>query len=466
MFKVTIFKLTVFPLAAIVLFVACRKREGFSLPDNFIVYTTDAQGLSEAENSIAVKVKLTRGTDKDIPVIVNITEFGAQYGIKYTTTPAASANSLKITVPSGNNEASFIVNKVPGVLFDGTEKLVFDIYSSGSPILIGNAKQMTLNFAELVATNSAYMIDGGGPTYPNKVFIDLSANRQTPVVRTNWDLGFYSGDGNDFKVILNASTAMMAKQIDKNDLMQVTSADTAGFSADVAYSPFAPSPTQMPYVDYPDGSLDKTAIGTISATANDNKVFIVNRGSGVGTPAPARGWKKIRVFRNAGGGYTLQHADIASTTFSSIDIARDDKYFFKYVSFESGIVPVEPEKTKWDIAWSYSGFVANFGAEVPYTFQDIVVQNRNVEIAKVLTSAKAYASFSEADIPGLTFSAKQSTIGSDWRRTTPSPAQAWDDRYYIIKDGSNNYYKLRFTALTGNGSRGYPSIEYVLVKRG
>ncbi|MBC7873686.1 MAG: hypothetical protein H7Y01_06810, partial [Ferruginibacter sp.] len=40
------------------------------------------------------------------------------------------------------------------------------------------------------------------------------------------------------------------------------------------------------------------------------------------------------------------------------------------------------------------------------------------------------------------------------------------DRYYIIKDGSNNYYKVRFTALTQNGERGYPSYEAVLVKGG
>lgn len=460
------FRLTVFITTITLIFGACRKREGFSLPDNYIVYTTDAQGIAETENSIVVKLKLTRGTDTEIPVTVNITEQGAQYGTKYTTTPAATNGTIALTVPSGNNEASFIVTKVPGVLFEGTEKIVFDIHSSGSPVLIGNAKQLTLSFAELVATQSTLTIDGGGATYPNKVFIDLSANRQTAVLRTNWDLGFYTGDADNFNVILNASVAMMVKKIDKNDLSQVSAADTVGFGADVAYSPFAPSPAQMDYIDYPDGSLAKTAIGAIAANAADNKVYIVNRGSGVGTPAPARGWKKIRVLRNGNGGYTLQHADIASPTFSSVDITKDDKYFFKYISFENGVVPVEPQKTKWDIAWTYTGFVANFGAEVPYTFQDIVQQNRNVEVAKVLTTTKSFAAFAEADLAALTFSASQSTIGSDWRRTTPSPAQAWDDRYYIIKDGNNNYYKLRFTALTQNGSRGYPAIEYVLVKRG
>jgi hypothetical protein len=129
-------------------------------------------------------------------------------------------------------------------------------------------------------------------------------------------------------------------------------------------------------------------------------------------------------------------------------------------------VPVEPEKKKWDISWSYTGYVANFGEEVPYTFQDIVMQNRNVGVAKVLTSAKSFDAFAEADIAGLNFSTAQSTIGSDWRRTTPAPAATWDDRYYIIRDGDDNYYKLRFTSLTENNTRGLPAIEYVLVRRG
>lgn len=462
MLRGNVTKLTVFLLTALVLLGACRKREGFSLPDNYLVFTSDAQGISEAENSITVKVKLTRGTDKEIPVVIKITEQGAAYGTKYTTTPEATAGTINVVVPSGNNEASFSVNKVPGALFEGTEKLVFDIYSSGSPVLIGNTKQLTLSFAELVATNSSYVINGGGPTYPNKVFIDLSANRQTPVLRTNWDLGFYTDDA-DFKVILNSTTGMMAKQIAKNDLAQVTAADTVGFSADVAYSPFAPATTQMAYVDHPNGDLTKTALGLIAPVATDNKVYIVNRGAGVGTPAPVRGWKKIRVIRNASGGYTLQHADIAATTFSRIDIAKDNKYFFKYISFDNGAVPVEPEKAKWDIAWTYSGYVTNIGGEVPYLFQDIVFQNRNVQVAKVLNTTKAYADFVEADIAAQTFSSSLSTIGSDWRTTMPLGVKP---QYYIIKDGNNNYYKLKFTGITDGGVRGYPSIEYALIKRG
>lgn len=455
--------------AMVLLFTACRKREELSLADNYVVFETNAQGIPESDTAITIKLKLIRGTDKQIPVTINVAAQNAVYGVDYTTEPATANGSFSIAVPEGNNEAVFTVKKVPGTLYDGDEKLTFSLYSSGAPVLIGTTKELTLNFSELVATNSTLMINGGGATFPNNVFIDLSANRQTNILRTNWDLGFYTA-ADSFYAILNSSTAMMVRQINKNDLNAVTAADTIGFSTDVAYSPFNPLPSQMAYVDYPNGDITRTAIGQIAATASDNKVFIVNRGVGVGTPAPARGWKKIRILRTANGGYTLQHADIAATSFTSVEIAKDDAYFFKYVSFENGVVPVAPAKKKWDIGWSYFGNAANFGAgESPYMYQDIVIQNRNVAVAKVLSLTKDFEAFTEANLTDGTISAwntSQLGIGADWRKTTPAPASANSDRYYIIRDGDNNYYKVKFTDLTDGGVRGYPRIAYKLVKRG
>lgn len=455
-------------LLLVVLFIAsCRKRDALP-PDNYVVFETSSQGVAAAESSVIIKVKAQRGVSVDVPVVINLTEQGVMYGTDYTTTPAASAGKISLTIPSGNNETSFTLTKVAGALFDGDEKIVADIFSSGAPVLIGTTKQFTLNFGELVASTAATTINGGGVNYPNKVFIDLSANRQTPINRATWDLGFYTGS-DDFRVILNSSSAMMAKQINKNDLNAVTAADTVGFSTEVAFSQAAPTTSSLAYIDYPNGDLTKTAIASIATTATDNKVYIINRGTGVGNPAPARGWKKIRIIRNGSGGYTLQHADIAAATFSSIDISKDEVSFFKYISFENGSTSVEPAKNKWDFAWTYFSNVTNFGTgEVPYLFQDIILMNRNVQVAKVMVTAKAFADFSEADIAAQTFLTTQNAVASDWRSgggpgVSPSVRT---DRYYLIRDGDNNYYKVRFTALTQNGERGYPAFESVLVKKG
>lgn len=445
----------------------CRKRDAMDA-ENYIVFETSAQGLAASETSMLVKVKARTGVNADVPVVINLNESGLVYGVDYTTSPAPVAGKISLTVPSGNNETAFTVNKVPGALFDGDEKIVFDLYSSGAPVLIGVTRQYTLSFGEIVANTASMTINGGGALFGNKVFIDLSANRQVPVLRSNWDLGFYTG-ADDFRVILNSSSAMMAKQINKNDLSAVTAADTVGFSTEVAFNQFAPSPVSLPYIDYPNGDLTRTAIAQVSAVASDNKVYIVNRGTGVGSPAPARGWKKVRIIRNASGGYTLQHADIAATSFSSIEISKDEAYFFKYISFENGVLNIEPQRKKWDLAWTYFSNVTNFGSgEVPYLFQDILLLNRDVQVAKVMTSSKAFTDFTEADIATQTFLTAQNAIAADWRSgggpgVSPSVRT---DRYYIIKDADRNYYKIRFTALTQNGERGYPAFESVLIKRG
>ncbi|HEV7780846.1 MAG TPA: HmuY family protein [Chitinophagaceae bacterium] len=468
MFKMNLLKPSVAFILAAVFVTGCRKREAAELADNLVNFEYTSQGIEETSTSITLKVRLVRPTGKDLPVVINLGETGLIYGTDYTTTPAAVAGKLTVTIPSGNNEASFIVSKIPGALFDGDEKIALDLYSSAAPVFIGAVKQLQLSFKELVAGSASITGNGGGPTYGNKVFFDLSANRQTPVLRTSWDLGFYTGS-DDYRVIINSSSAMMAKQIAKNDLASVTAADTIGFSDDVFFNGTAPTTASLTYIDYPSGDLTKTAIASIATTATDNKVYIINRGTGVGSPAPARGWKKIRIVRNAGGGYTLQHADIGATTFSSIDITKDDAYFFKYISFETGAVNVEPQKKKWDLAWTYFSNVTNFGGgEVPYLFQDVVLINRNVQIARVMTSAKAFTDFNETDIAAQTFLTAQNAFASDWRNGGgPGVAPSIKaDRYYIIKDGENNYYKVKFTGLTQNGDRGYPAFESVLVKRG
>ena len=455
-------------LASLILFSACRKKDaGLQEADNLVNFESSAQGMPADENSIQIKLKLSRAVTQNVPVIINLTQQGVEYGTDFTSNPATVDGAIITQIPSGNSEAIVTISKVSGALFDGDEKLVLDIYSSGSPVIIGSSKQLVLSFAELVASTGTATIDGGGAHYPNKVFIDLSANRQTAVNRNTWDLGFYMGS--EFRVTLNSSSAMMAKLIDKNDLSQVTAADTLGFSSEVAFSQTMPVTSALAYIDHPSGDLTRTAIAEIAGNAADNKVYIVNRGLAPGNPATARGWKKIRIIRNATGGYTLQYADISATTFQEINIAKDAAYFFRYISFETGAVNVEPPATKWDIAWTHFSNSVNFGGgEVPYLYQDIILQNRNVEVAKVLTSVTSFEAFTETNLAGLSFSTSQTTIGADWRSGGgPGTAPAVrTDRFYVLKDADGNYYKLRFTALTQNGERGYPAYEIGLVKKG
>jgi heme-binding HmuY-like protein len=305
----------------------------------------------------------------------------------------------------------------------------------------------------------------GGANAVNSVFFDFSTDKQDAILRQSWDLGFYSGT--DFRVVLNHTTSAGVKVTTKNDLAQVTAADTIGLT--LAVSQTAPQPSDFSYFDDIAGDITKTAIPAVSATDADNKVIILNRGTGGGIAA--RPWIKLRVLRNAGGGYTLQYAGITESTFSTVQVSKDAEYNFRFVSLDNGnIVPVEPKKELWDMQWSYSVFKTFIGGgDVPYNFSDLVLLNHHagVKAAQVLTSTVAYNDYSESHVAATTFSSDRWTIGSNWRATTGTVGVK-TDRFYVIKDAAGNVYKLKFISFHANdgGVRGFPVIEYKLVKKG
>jgi hypothetical protein len=474
----SIFKsaLSAIAICGLLFFTACK--EDPELPDNVVGFQSAELGITESETELDIVITLSREATEAADITISVDENGLAYNFDYSTFPAATGNLITVPVTVGATEVTLTVTKAEGVLFDGDETLVFTITDAPASLVVSDDNQLTLSFAEIVATSGDMEINGGGATYPNKVFIDLSANRQTAVARTAWDLGFYSGD--DFRVILNSSNGMMAYALDKTDLASVTNADTAvlrsRLSLDAVFAAINSNPTPewvpsaIGWIDDPTGDLTKTAIAQVSAAASENKVYIINRGSGPGTPATALGWKKIRIIRN-GNGYTLQHADIAASTFSELQITKNSTIGFQYINFNTGNVEVEPTSDKWDIAWTGFANSTNFGSgPVPYYFQDVVLQNRSgLQTVQVLTSTKTFEAFTEADLNSLDFSTQSQTkIGTNWRSGggPGGPPSIRTDRFYVIKDADNNYYKLKFTALTTNGERGRPQFEFALIKSG
>lgn len=311
-------------------------------------------------------------------------------------------------------------------------------------------------------------LDGGngGASAENTVFVDLSTNKTTSVKRDSWDLAFYTGT--EFRVLLNLTASAGAKVTTKTDLAQVTAADTVGLTLGVDHGD--PKPEDFVYYDDIDGDLSKSLIPAISATEADNKVVILNRGTGGGIAA--RPWVKLRIVRNGAAGYTIQYAGITETTFKTVNISKEDDHHFKFLSLTTGTtVPVEPTKGEWDLQWGYSLFKTNFGVDVPYNFSDLVSLNylAGVKAAQVLTSTVSFADYDETHVATTNFSGQRWTIGSSWRSTTPGATLGVrTDRFYVIKDVAGNIYKLKFNSFISNdgGVRGKPEIEYKLVKKG
>jgi hypothetical protein len=307
-----------------------------------------------------------------------------------------------------------------------------------------------------------------GSAAGNSVYVDFSTDKQTSIARSSWDLGFYSGA--DFRVILNNTTGAGAKVITTANasLATVSEADTLGLT--LAVSQASPANTDFAYFDAINGSLSSTVIPAVSATAADNKIIILNRGTGGGIAA--RSWIKLKVTRNASGGYTLQYGKIKETTnFTTVDIPKDANFNFKFVSLINGaIVNAQPEKANWDLEWTYSVYQTTFsGVLVPYNFSDLIFLNylNGVTAGVVTTSTISYADFKEANISSVAFKSNRDAIGSDWRSTQPATGVN-TKIFYLIKDASGNVYKLKFVSMGAGdaGTRGKPVIEYKLIKKG
>lgn len=441
-------------------FGACKKNDP-PLPDNQINFTATTQGLESATPSATITLNLSRATDVAVPVSLELATSGVTYGTEFTTDPAATNGVINVTIPAGSSSASFKITKKTGVFLNGNESITFTVKSAGNPIVLGTSKSLKLSFASITSTGSTLTLDGGdgGSAAINSVFVDFSANTATSVARASWDLGFYAGD--DYRVILNNTTAASVVAVNKTDINQVTAADVTLANLELGFGKGTFS-----IFDDVNGDLTKTAIPAVSATDADNKVYVINRIGGSGTTAAAADLYKVRVLR-ATNGYTLQYAKLGETTFKTITITKNTSYNFSYVSFDKGTtVAVEPTKDHWDMEWTYSIY---FTGTTPYAFSDLVFTNYlgSIQAAQVLTSTVSYDTYAEANIATTTFSTSRNTISSNWRATTGTVG-VLTDRFYVIKDASGNVYKLKFVSFTtqDGGTRGKPVIQYALVKKG
>lgn len=319
----------------------------------------------------------------------------------------------------------------------------------------------------------------GGPNQPKQVYLDLSSEQATAVNRDSWDFGFSTGS--EFRVVINGSLKMAVKQLATSDITLPQTED-AGVAVGAGSNPASNG-----YCDNPTGVLAGagagigTAIAEISATDTDNKVYLVNLGFAISTTTPSvgsvsidgasRGWKKVRILRN-GNGYKIQYADLSSTTFQEKTIAKDANFNFTFFSLTTGTtVAVEPQKGNWDLNFTPFTNYVNFGTEVTYGYSDFIVTNMKggTKAYQVLTTDFTYESFAKTNVVEANFTTSatdQRIIGSNWRNGggPGSLPSVRTDRFYVIKDVTGNYYKIKFLAMTNDaGVRGYPTIEYAIL---
>ncbi|MDR6762593.1 hypothetical protein J2Y38_002804 [Flavobacterium sp. 2755] len=433
--------------------------------------------LNLTAESTPIEIKFASPTASAGSLTLTVTETAVANGTDFSTTPAVAASTVVVPFEKNVSSVSFTFKKLKEAIEGEVKNVVFTIKSITINSVISENKSIQVNFNETASLGNALAPGVGGPTQPNQVFVDLSSGKMTAVPRVSWDLGFASGT--DFRVIINHTVRMSAKQTTSVNIDEVQAEDATMLVNGSG------STTQ---VDDPAGDITKTAIASISATDSDNKVYVINMGSNPGTIAPeigkegtgtgpSRGWKKVRILRS-GNDYKVQYADIAATTHEEIIVSKNVAFNFTFLSLlDKKTVSVEPQKTLWDISFTSFTNTTSFGTGlVPYNFADFVLNNvkGGAKAYQVLTTAFTYDAFTLANVDNTKFTDDQRNIGSNWRGTTGgtdangNPVSlfvAKTDRFFVVKDPAGNVYKVRFTAgVNAAGERGNPTFQYAILK--
>lgn len=453
---------------------SCQTDDTIASQPFVAAFESPSYDFSKIADEKVMKIVFSDVTESAGSVVVKITAANAVYGTDFTTFPSAIDGIFEIPFEAGIKEKAFTFKNLvfPFLAGDDDKSVLFEVIQINYPIAshIQGYTKTLISFERSLGTTLTPEI--GGPNQGDQVYIDPSKETVTKVRRDSWDLGFYSGE--NFRVVLNGSIYMAAKQLETTDIDAVTAASVQQYQGQVSVGTF--DPANINYVDAPNGSITQTAIAEISSTESNNKVYLVNLGYEVGNTTPnagsvaiagdPRGWKKIRILKS-GSDYVLQYADLTSSTHQEVTISKNEAYNFTFFSFNTkNVVSVEPEKTKWDL--NFTVFTNEIVGSGSYGYSDFVINNlkAGVKVYRVNNSGGAsginYNTYQLADVQDSNFVNDQRVIGAEWRDVFNG--SAFTDRFYVVKDVDNNYYKIRMLAFRNEGGvRGYPKFEYKLL---
>ncbi len=445
---------------------SCSEDESFESTPFVVAFENPSLNITEISDEQLISLVYSKASESSGTILIKVTSDGAIEGADFSITPALDNGYLTVNISQNTLATDFVFTKLNPNLSEAN--IVFEIENiEYDEALIQGYSVLEMN-AE-ASQGGVILPEVGGPNQGNQVYVDLSSHRETKAQRDSWDLGFYSGD--DYRVVLNPSIYMAAKALDFYDIDAVTEADVSAFQSAVAVGTFDPSNLQ--YIDHPNGALDQTAIAEIPLDSSQSPVYLINMGFEVGTEEAVpgsvavagehRGWRKVQIIRD-GEGYQLRYASLEDTSHQTVSIDKNNAYNFTFFSMVAGSeVTVEPEKNKWDLNFTvYTNVITGAGS---YGFADFVLHNRknNVQVYMVEETSIAYATFTSSDVDASQFSLDQTIIGSSWRNVFDD--LVYEDRYFIVKDTEDNYYKLQFLNPYTNeeGDRGYPRFTYALL---
>lgn len=508
-------------LLALLLLSSCSDDDKANFIDFSIAFTTETSSLLDIDTDKEITLTYSRAATETGTIIINCVLGNVVYGEDFTTTPSGENGTITLPVAVGDLNSKITFTKLKDAIEGTTKTVTFTITSLDQTEWVkGTTNSSLLSFTPTATKTGVIDVLLGGSNEPNQVYINLSTGKQKAVQRDTWEIGLYNGSENT--VFLNTALLVSAAELkgitDLNAVtketvlttplnlfttndryepiveISITTVEELIAGLPMGYSQYSNHAEGEVYTDLSNGQLEDTAFSAISTTAEDNNVYIIGLGNVIPTEAADpgsikttgehNGFMKVRVLTD-GSSYTVQYATLDATTFSEITVNKDNSKILTAVSLTTGTeVDVQPATENWDI--NFTGVFSTYSADDEVdggngvTYTDYALHNTlgGVSAYQVTLyeidgdtdvrtdfNVPSYVDFTANDVDeSLLIIDDHSIIGSGWRNVSfgeGTPTSVKDDRYFILKDASENFYKIKFTAvLSSEGERGYPQFIY------
>lgn len=290
------------------------------------------------------------------------------------------------------------------------------------------------------------MVTNVGETYSYQAFVDLNTFEE--VNRNNiaeWDLAFECRK-DSMHVLLNSALMMLVGNTYETNFDAIESSDGLEMNYDVS-----------------SGNLDSTAIGFWYKMDDENliskkQVYVLDRG--IDGDFNALGFKKFSLDIEEGN-YVIRYANLDGSDEKTEVIEKNENYNFIHLSFENGILPIEPPKTDWTLKFSRYSTLLFTDEGDPYPYNVVGVLSNPNGVHTCMTTDDFF-DITLSDTAKYEFRSKADIIGYSWKYYNFDDGlyTIVPDKNYIIKDKDGFYYKLRFISFYDNlGNKGAMTYE-------
>lgn len=285
------------------------------------------------------------------------------------------------------------------------------------------------------------------PLYENQAYYDLYSMEEVSMnANSDWDLAFECGE-DSWHVILNSALMMWAGQTNDTNFALINSSEGLEMNFDVS-----------------SGNRDSTAIGEWYYSGDNimyshHNVYVIDRGiDSEGTPL---GYKKISLDIQ-GEDYTIRHANLDGSEEQKIVIEKDEAFNYRHLSFENGLVDIEPFKNQWSLKFSrYSTILfTDEGDPYPYNVVGVLLNPYLVEANR---NSDNFFDLTSEYIGNYEYSRAADLIGYSWKDYDFDGGYytVLPDRTYIIKNNDGFYYRFRFVSFyDAQGNKGNIGFEF------